>query len=200
MAGTVSRSHRGAILGSLLLLTLLGSGCAGEASIEERALPSLVLQEADVPQLQLFDEGPQARGDLPSGDRGDPERYGRKGGWKARFRLPSASSESRGPLVVESRADLFGDANGAEKDLQAARGDLADTWTDVETPKIGDAVWAATTVQESAAASIRHYAITWREANVVAALLVQGFDGQLTLGNVLALARAQQKRIDAQTA
>src|SRR5262245_23440586 len=65
-----------------------------------------------------FDWGKQQRGDQPSGSRSDPARFGRVDGWKARYRRPG-TRQTDGPLIVESRADVFDDKDGARQDYEA---------------------------------------------------------------------------------
>ena len=60
----------------------------GGGSVSASEGESLVLQQEDVgSELTQFDRGEQRRADL-SPPRDDPNRLGRKGGWKARFSRP----------------------------------------------------------------------------------------------------------------
>ena len=180
----------------LAVALALVAGCRGSENIPLDKLPRLVLQPDDVPDLTMFDEGRQSRADLPPGERGDPHRFGRRGGWKARYRR-AGSAETRGPLVVESRADLFASEGGAEADLDSARRALEREWRRVHSAAIGDGTSAATTTQQAVAGDVRFYTIAWRDNNVTASILVQGFEGKVALEDAVALARKQQKRIDA---
>ena len=77
-------------------------------------LPNVVLQPADLAgSFEQFDEGRQASADQPEGARADATRFGRIDGWKSRYRR-RGGVEIRGPLVIESRADLFKSSGGAE--------------------------------------------------------------------------------------
>ena len=74
-------------------LTLLAgvvalAGCSGgDERIEADSARRLVLQAEDVPrEFERFDFGRTAQADLPAGARADPARFGREGGWKARYR------------------------------------------------------------------------------------------------------------------
>jgi hypothetical protein len=90
------------------------SGCDGnDRSVDPERVERLVLLASDLtPQFALFDDGPVQRRDTPPGPREDPNRFDREVGWKARFRRPGAS-RTPGPLVVESRADVFAGTDGA---------------------------------------------------------------------------------------
>lgn len=183
----------------LVLLVLAGCSLGGEeASLERRELGQLVLQPGDLPRLFFrFDEGRQLMADSPGGRRADPVRFGRVEGWKARYRR-SGTVETAGPLVIESRADLFGSAGGAEDELESARSDLADSvlgWKPIDEPGIGDESFAATSVQPGVA-RVRHYQVFWRHENMTASLTANGFDGKFALADALALARKQQRRIE----
>src|SRR4051794_39242643 len=100
---------------TVVLLAACGGG--GDDVVTPKQLPKLVLQPPDLPgAFTAFDVGRQVRLDQVAGPRADPSRFGREGGWKARYNRPG-SPTTRGPLVVESRADVFKDAAGAAKDL-----------------------------------------------------------------------------------
>jgi hypothetical protein len=187
----------------LLLVVLAGcslTGGDGGRSIEVAELEKLVLQPDDLPRSFLrFDEGRQIAADLPSGTRADPARFGRRDGWKARYRRPGTRMTA-GPLVIESKADLFESAGGAEDDFEAARADLDEgdvRWSPIDEPGLGDESFAATLVQGTETSGVRFYQVVWREDNVTASLLVNGFERRLSLQEVLELAQVQQRRVSA---
>ena len=184
-----------------LLLVLVLAGCSlgdGDASIAASELAKLVLQPEDLSrEFVRFDEGRQIRIDLPGGRRAHPGRWGRAGGWKARYRR-SGDPQTAGPIVIDSRADVFKGVSGAKDDLGAARADLGDSelgWQPIDEPGVGDESFAATSVQQSGVADVRNYQVFWRDDNATASLTVNGFEGKLTLAEVLELARKQQRRI-----
>jgi hypothetical protein len=185
---------------SVLVLVLLLAGCSvgggDSATVELGELPSLVLQPGDLPPIfRRFDEGRQVIADNPGGSRADPERFGRRDGWKARYHR-SGTQRTAGPIVVESRVDLFDSRGGAEDDLAAARSDLTELdWQPIDEPGLGDESFAATLVQEGAGDGVRHYHVYWRDGNVTAFLNVNGFEKRLPLAEVLELARKQEERI-----
>ena len=81
-------------LGPLLLLVALTACGAGHHSstISRSALPRLVLQPADLGSRFLrFDEGAQIAIDVHPGPREDLQRFGRLGGWKARYKRADSS-------------------------------------------------------------------------------------------------------------
>jgi hypothetical protein len=184
----------------VLLLLLAGCSIGGDdgAMVELGELPRLVLQPADLPRVfQRFDEGRQVLADNPGGSRADPERFGRRDGWKARFHR-SGTQDTAGPIVVESRVDLFESSSGAEDELEAARSDLMEDdaeWQPIDEPGLGDESFAATLVQESGGSGVRHYRVYWRDGNMTAFLNVNGFETRLPLEEVLELARKQESRI-----
>jgi hypothetical protein len=183
---------------AILVLLLLLAGCSlgGDdgGGVELRELSGLVLQPEDLPPVfDRFDEGRQAIADNPGGSRAAPTRFGRRDGWKARYRR-AGTPRTNGPLVVESRADLFESSSGADDDLEAARSDLAEgelKWQPIDEPGLGDESFAATLVQ----GRVRYYHVYWRVDNVVAFVDVNGFEGRLALEEVLELARKQERRI-----
>ena len=165
--------------------------------MEQAQLRRMVLQQSDVgAQFIRFDEGPQARADAPSDDRADAKRFGREGGWKSRYRR-SGSIETKGPLVIESRADVFADADGAETELEAHEEELRGDATLLDSPAgLGEAAVVATTVQGSAPAEVRYYTVAWRRGNVTASVEVNGFAGGLARADAVRLARAQDRRME----
>ena len=187
---------------ALLLVTAL-SGCfgGGEAAISEPAVPGIVLQPEDLGAgFSRFDEGPLASADTPPGERGDAERFGRRGGWKSRYRR-LGSPTAAGPLVVESRVDLFGGAGGAGQEFDAHADELEVQVTRVvaerlvELEDVGDeAVAAVPGASESGSAVF--FTVVWRYENVVASVVANGVSGKLGLRDVLALVRDQQRRVE----
>lgn len=187
---------------AVLVLALLLAGCSfgGEdgGSIGRGELSGLVLQPSDLPPVfDRFDEGRQALADSPGGSRADPQRFGRQDGWKSRYRRAGTSS-TEGPLVVESRADLFDSSGGAKEELEAARQDLQGGelgWQLIDEPGLADESFAATLVQGGGTSGVRFYQVVWREDNVTASVSVNGFEDKLAPAEALELARKQERRI-----
>jgi hypothetical protein len=175
------------------------AGCGGSSkNVSANELNGLVLRQRDVGLgFSSFYFGRQARLDTSGTSRADPARFGRKGGWIARYHR-AGSAKTRGPLVIESRADIFGGTGGANSELDAYRRDFAKVpGTQVRSfsvPRLGDGVTAVTWVQPGAL-PVRFYAIAWRDRNVAASLTVQGFDGRFDRGAAVRLARAQERLI-----
>lgn len=140
-----------------------------------------------------FDWGRQARLDQPTGRRSDPARFGRVDGWKARYRRPG-SRQTSGPLVVESRADVFAAPDGARSDFDAYGGELEASGTQLEeVPELGERAIVATLTQ----GDVRFFLVMWRDANAVGAINVNGFVHRLTREQALELARKQQAHMRA---
>lgn len=184
-----------------LLVVLVATGCMSDSSpgTSREELADLVLKQGDLPPVfQPFDEGRQVRADLPTGARADPARFGRVEGWKARYRR-LGTPQTSGPLVVESRVDLFESSEGADDELEAHKLDQeqAEGTRLLDAPELGDEAFAATVTQSGASSRVRFYLVAWREGDVAASLFVNGFDGKVTLAQVVELARKQQRRIEA---
>ncbi len=168
-------------------------------AIGRSELKELVLQQADLPTVfTRFDEGRQARIDQRGGTLADVTRFGRQDGWKARYRR-SGSASTRGPLVVDSRVDVFADADGARDELEAMRSNLVEGLRLVpgDAPELGDESFLATGTQGSGRFAIRFYVVGWRDENATAAVSANGFDGRFTRDELVALARKQERRISA---
>ena len=183
----------------MLLLLLLTTGCMSgdSAAVDEANLKQLVLQPEDLPPVFIrFDEGRQLRIDQPGGTLADVDRFGRQGGWKARYRRPGSAS-TRGPLVVESKTDVFDDSEGAQQELEAEREQLLEGLRpDEGAPEVGDASFVATGTQGTGRFEVRFYLVAWRWENATATVLVNGFEGKFTREQALDLARKQQARIE----
>ena len=194
------------------VLALLLSGCFGDdADDEDRIaateMPVLVLQPDDLSaEFVQFDVGPQGSADLVPGPREDASRFDRDGGYKARYRR-AGDATTAGPLVVESRADVFASSDGAERDVGAyleeyermvreAAGATAEV---IDAPTIGEETVAMTLHQDSGTNPVRYFAIAWRDHNVTASILVSGFEGKIDIDEASALAEKQQLRIAAST-
>jgi hypothetical protein len=184
---------------AFVLAVVLAACGSSSPTIPVGSLNKLVLRQQDLgAPFQQFAGGKQGHLDNQA-PRDDPTRYGREGGWIARFNR-SGTAKTQGPLVVESRADLFKNAGGAKKDLLAYRGLFASPSLSqrrvVTVPKIGDESLAQTFVQP-AAKPLRFYRIAWRYRNATAAVTVEGFQGNVSAADAIALARKEQRRLEA---
>jgi hypothetical protein len=191
----VPRMRRTA-LAICLAVALTGCGSSG-STIPIESLNKVVLEPQDLGrQFQQFAGGRQGHLDNQP-PRDDPTRYGREGGWIARFNR-AGSAKTRGPLVVESRADLFKSSGDAKLDLRAYRELFASPALSqrrpVTVPKIGDEAVGQTFVQPGTK-PLRFYRIAWRYLNATAAVTVEGFDGNVHAADAIALARKQQRRL-----
>jgi len=183
------------IVAVLALLGLVVAGCgSSEPKIPTSKLSKLVLQRSDLPKsFAAFSFGNQVSSDQPVG-QSDPGRFGRQGGWIGRYHR-GGSPNTKGPLVVSSRVDLFKDAGGAKEELVLERHDLVRNGAkEVDVGGLGDQAVAVTTTQ-AGAITVRNFAIAWRERNAVAKLELSGFNGKFTRADALALARIQDDRL-----
>ena len=178
------------------MLVLLPAACGGSSdNISADKMKQLVLRQQDLgAPFASFYSGPQTQLDNQGTPRADASRDGREGGWVARYHRPG-SPATRGPLVVESRVDVFKSTGGAKKDLGLYRttfltvpGAVAHQ---LAAPSIGDQALAVTVVQPGGK-PLRFYRIAWRYRNATASVTAEGFNGKLALNNALELVRKQQ--------
>ncbi len=184
------------VLGAAAALVVAGcgGGSAKHDAISTSAAPGLVLQQSALgPAFTQFDGGKQVLADRLPGPRFDTTRFDRIGGWKARFKR-AGGNETRGPLVVESRLDLFATDDGAKKDYGAYLLQYHDA-TGNALAGLGDEAHSFTFTTGSGQFAVRYFTIAWRERNATASVSVNGFDGKLTLADALKLARAQERRM-----
>jgi hypothetical protein len=186
---------------ALAAVLALTAGCGGsQQAIQKKSLSRLVLRGPDLGRpFSEFYRGRQAQLDNQGTNRTDPERFGRAGGWVARFNRPG-SSATQGPLVVESRVDLFRGSSGAKKDLALYRALLVQAPGSqtqvVKLPQIGDEAIGVTWVQPGTK-PLRFFRIAWRDANATASVTLDGFEGNVLAQDAIALARKQQRRLAA---
>jgi hypothetical protein len=187
----VARSLPGAILAAMI------AGCGGSSdTVSAKDMNRLVLRQQDLGSpFASFYSGPQRQLDNQGTPRANPQRNGREGGWIARYHRPG-SSATAGPLVVESRVDVFKGAGGAKVDLDLYRtafGSAPGAQAHLLAPPgIGDTSVAATFVQPGVK-PLRFYRIAWRYRNATASVTAEGFDHRLRLAQAVALARKQQR-------
>lgn len=138
----------------------------------------------------------QVRADQPrSRVRGSPTRFGRVQGWKARYRRPG-SAQTSGPLVIESRVDLFKTADGARKELEAHGRDLPEGLRVLARAPVGEGGFTATGRQGTGQFTIRFYLIAWRMGDTTASVFLNGFEGKVKQAQAIELARKQQLRME----
>lgn len=184
---------------AILAASALGACSTGEDRVEEGALPRLVLQPDDLsPVFDRFDEGRQASADAPSGERGDAGRFGRIAGWKSRYRR-SGDPRTDGPIVLESRADIFADADGAQEELGAFRRELASSGARLlrAPSNLGEEAFVAQ-FREASLPNVVFVTVAWRDRNTTGSVAANGFAGRLDADDVIALARLQQRRLEAE--
>jgi hypothetical protein len=182
-----------ALLLAVLLVSLVAA-CGGgrRATLTQKQLGSLVLQTKDLPTFSQFEDGPQGRADADIGARGDPARFGRLGGWIARYRRTSGGLATRGPLVVVSRADLFPAAAKAKDDLDAYATAYAQLGgRKLDAPTLGDGAVA----YSFGSSADNFFLVAWRRDNATASVVVEG--AHVRLADATALARQQDARIEA---
>jgi hypothetical protein len=189
--------RRFALLALALALAFVAGGCGGdsEKGYEAGQLEDMVVLADDLEgqRWTRFDWGKQVRSDQPAGARSNPDRFGRLDGWKARYRRPG-TRQTEGPLVVESRADVFEDKDGARQDYETYGSELERAGLQLEPQSgLGDAGIVATIVDNG----VRFYLVQWRHDNSVASINVNGYDGKLTKEHAVELARKQLERMQA---
>jgi hypothetical protein len=170
-----------------------------ESTLAARLEPLVVLPEdlaaVGDPGFQRFDEGRILLADQPGGARSDPRRFGRLGGWKARYRRTDAA-DTAGILVIDSRVDLFADAIGAGRELDAVVADAPRTGARVVAPprSFGDST-VALVIEQPAADSVGYTIVAWRRGPFVGSVQVSGFRGRVLLEDAMALVERVDGRL-----
>ena len=183
---------RSTIAAAALAAAALVASCGSDDPPEPLRLQTLVLQDSDLPDaFEAFARGPALRPEGGAGRRGDRTRFGRRGGWSVSFRRPG-SAATAGPLVVVSRVDEFGEAEGAERALAEVGAELRRVGRPLAPPGIG-AESVAVVQTRGGTAPARFYTIVWRDDRLTGSLRVSGF--ALDADDALALARTQADRM-----
>jgi hypothetical protein len=182
-----------AVVATVLLFAAAACGASTHA-IDASNMKQLVLRQQDLGSpFASFYSGRQTQLDNQGTSRADPTRDGREGGWVARFHRPG-NAATAGPLVVESRIDVFKGESGAKHDIAAYRamfGQSSGTGRRVLSPNVGDQAVGVTFVQPGSL-PLRFYRIAWRYRNATASVTAEGFSRKLVLSNALELVRKQQ--------
>ena len=182
---------------AIMALSALLVACdTSSGTIPSSKLSQLVLSESDLPGYSSFYKGAQVQLDNQGTNRSNAQRFGREGGWIIRLRPDDA--RTTGPLVVESRADLFKDAVGAQADFSAyqalLKGAPSSGHSVVAVSELGQETIAVTFI-EAGGRPIRFYEIAWRERNATGSVTVEGFDGSITKDQAVALATKQESHM-----
>jgi hypothetical protein len=171
-----------------------------ESTLAARLEPLVLLPEdlaaiGDPSAFQRFDEGRVLLADQPGGARSDPRRFGRLGGWKARYRRTDAA-DTAGILVIDSRVDLFADTGGAARELDAVVADAPRSGARVVAPprSFGEST-VGLVIEQSAPDSIGYYIVAWRRGPFVGWVQVSGFRGRVSLEDATALAQRVDGRL-----
>jgi hypothetical protein len=183
---------------AILIVLLALAGCGSKSkTIAASHLSKLVLQQKDLPRaFSPFYLGKELGSDAGP-YRSDRTRFGRRGGWTARFRR-AGSIKAKGPLVVASRVDLFPDTDGATKDFDLLTRALRSfPHTKTFLPRLGSDAFGIVQRQGVGKLALVTYSFAWRRANSTAAIDVNGFAGKFSLREALALAHKQDSRMRA---
>lgn len=184
------------VLPAMALAASLAACGGGSKSVPAGAAGDLVLRPRDLGSaFTRFYDGRQSRLDVAGTSRFNLQRFDHEDGWIARYHRGGSGP---GPLVVESRVDVFKTSGGASHDLDAYRYDLrtipATKVRRFQVSGLGDASVAVTYVRPGAL-PLRTYTIAWRDGNVSASVTAQGFDGKFPQAEAVRLARLQERLI-----
>jgi hypothetical protein len=183
---------------SVLAVALL-AGCGGGSArpkLPDGKLQKLVLQEQDLPAYDQFVFEREVASDFNPVLHREPNELGRQNGWTARYRR--VRSRGSGALTVSSIADVFGRDSDAKKFLDAVDELQAQVGPANGLKKLaldlGDqAVGYATA--NALPSGVRSVQVMWRKGRYVGTITATGFTRQMSVANVVALARKQDRRL-----
>ncbi|NNM96878.1 MAG: hypothetical protein HKL89_04655 [Candidatus Dormibacteraeota bacterium] len=121
---------------------------------------------------------------------------GREEGYEADFNRSQSPQQAVGPVVIESSASIYRSATGAGQGLRLVGAQaLAAGGTAVSTGKVGDQALGFMEVRQFEGTSYEAYIVAWRQANVVAAIQVEGNAATLDIQYAISLATIQQRQL-----
>lgn len=121
---------------------------------------------------------------------------GREQGYEADFTRSPSPQQAVGPVVIESSATLYRSAGGAAQGLRlVGQQALAAGGTAISTGKLGDQALGFMLVKQFEGTSYEAYIVAWRQANLVAAIQVEGNAATLDIQYALTLAAIQQRQV-----
>lgn len=121
------------------------------------------------------------------------DRAGRQSGYERDFSRAVSPAQAVGPVVIESSASLYSTSNGAGKGLALMGAQVhAQGATPISTGQLGEQALGYAALKQLNGTSYASYTVLWRQANVVAAIQIEGNSATLDIQYALTLARAQQ--------
>ncbi len=186
----------------LVACALVLVACGGRAAkpLSDDQLQSLVLQPSDLPsQLARFSFEREIRSEQDAVLGGDPTRFGRQGGWVARYRR-RGNPRAQGPLTVVSTVEMFGRSAsasrylGAQEEREKTSAPTAGL-KKVSVPSIGAESHALASAR-APRGSVRYVVVTWRDGRFVGSVAASGYAELMSVLDVVALARSQEKRVE----
>lgn len=185
-------------------VSLLVLGCSPGPSSQQVSGPAqrLVLSLAQIPYPGFEVESGSTHAGVYSNQRlagkdktllRELERAGRRSGYERDFSRAVSPVQAVGPVVIESSASLFSTSSGAGKGLTLLGGQLhAEGATPISTGKLGDVALGYVALKQLNGTSYASYTVAWRQANVVAAIQIEGNSATLDIQYALNLAKVQE--------
>jgi hypothetical protein len=180
-------------------LVLAACGAQGAKPLSDDQLQTLVLQADDLPPLlERFSFEQELRSEQNPVLAGDPNRFDRQNGWVARYRR-RGNPRAHGPLTVASTIEMFARSAGASQYLDAIEKSdkevaSANGLQEITVPAIGAKSHALASAR-SPRGSIRYVIVTWRDGRFVASVSASGYAELMSVADVVALARSQERRV-----
>jgi len=124
------------------------------------------------------------------------QKAGREEGYEVDFNRSQSPQQAVGPVVIESSAAIYHTAAGAGQGLRlVGEQALAAGGTAISTGKVGDQALGFMVVRQFEGTSYEAYIVAWRQANVVAAIQVEGNAATLDIQYAISLATTQQRHL-----
>lgn len=121
------------------------------------------------------------------------DRAGRQSGYERDFSRAVSPVQVVGPVVIESSASLYSTSKGAGKGLALLGGQLhAQGATPISTGQLGEQALGYAALKQLNGTSYASYTVLWRQANVVAAIQIEGNAATLDIQYALTLAKTQE--------
>jgi hypothetical protein len=125
-------------------------------------------------------------------------RAGRETGYEADFDRAASPAEAVGPVVIESSASTYETTAGAAEGLRLVdEQTVAGGASAISTGSVGAKTFGFSSTKQLDGTSYEAFVVSWREANVVAVIEIEGNAATLDIQYAVTLARLQEHKLSA---
>jgi hypothetical protein len=125
-------------------------------------------------------------------------KAGRQQGYEAAFDRAASPVEAVGPVVIESSASTYLTSTGAAEGLRLVdKQTVAGGASEISTGSVGAKTFGFNSSKQLDGTTYEAFVVSWREANVVAGVEIEGNAATLDIQYAITLARVQERKLRA---